>query len=192
MKQTTFFLIILFMTSCAMQSGRYVQKGGEWVFQPSEVGFMRLIQNPGRDNSAFDYRDSARFIWPVPSAKRISSFYGMRSGKHHDGIDIPARSGSHILAADRGKVVFSGRMRGYGRVIVIKHQGGYHTVYAHNRKNFASKGQRVSQGEVIAQVGSSGRSSGPHVHFEIRKNNKVRDPANYIHKVERYKLAGKR
>lgn len=174
-----------------MRSGRYVQENGQWVFKAEEIGFMRFLENPGRDYSGYDYRNTGRFIWPVPAAKRISSFYGMRKGRHHDGIDIPARKGSHILAADSGKVIFEGKMRGYGNVIVVKHDGGYHTVYAHNKRHHVKKGQRVGQGEVIAQVGNSGRSSGPHLHFEIRKNNKVRDPANYLHKVQKIKLANR-
>jgi len=190
LKLTIIILSILFITSCAMKSGRYVNKNGKWVFQASNTGFMQFLDNPERD-TGYDYRDTGRFIWPVPAAKRISSYYGMRRGRHHDGIDIPARSGSHILAADRGKVIFSGRMRGYGRVVVIKHDGGYHTVYAHNKQNYVNKGQKVGQGEVIAQVGSSGRSSGPHLHFEIRKNNRVRDPANYLHRVQKMRLAHK-
>lgn len=172
-----------------MKSGRYVQQNGKWVFQAEEAGFMRFIENPGRDGSMYDYADTGRFIWPVPSTKRISSFYGPRSGKYHDGIDIPARRGSHILAADAGKVTYSGKMRGYGNIVVIKHAGGYHTIYAHNQKHFVKKGQRVGQGEVIAQIGSTGRSSGPHLHFEIRKNNRVRDPANYLHRVQKIRLA---
>ena len=153
----------------------------------------KTIFVPSDDRTGYLSSQSSlvRFIWPVPAAKRISSYYGMRRGRHHDGIDIPARSGSHILAADRGKVIFSGRMRGYGRVVVIKHDGGYHTVYAHNKQNYVNKGQKVGQGEVIAQVGSSGRSSGPHLHFEIRKNNRVRDPANYLHRVQKMRLAHK-
>lgn len=172
-----------------MQSGRYVNQNGKWVFQPEEIGFMRFLENPGRDGSMYDYASSGRFIWPVPAAKRISSLYGMRRGRHHDGIDIPARKGSHILAADAGKVSFAGKMRGYGNVVVIKHSGGYHTVYAHNKLHYVKKGQRVGQGEVIAQVGNTGRSSGPHLHFEIRKNNRVRDPANYLQRAKKIRLA---
>ena len=189
MKFLAILVGILFLHSCAMQSGRYVQKNGKWVFQAEEIGFMRFMENPERDGSMYEYTDTGRFIWPVPAAKRISSFYGRRGSRHHDGIDIPARKGSHVLAADGGKVVFSGRMRGYGNVVVIKHDGGYHTVYAHNQKHFVDKGQRVGQGEVIAQVGNTGRSSGPHLHFEIRKNNKVRDPANYLHRVQKIRVA---
>lgn len=153
---------------------------------------MRFIQNPSVDGSMYDYADTGRFLWPVPASRRISSFYGMRKGRHHDGIDIPARRGSHVLAAERGKVVFSGKMRGYGNVVVIKHDGGYHTVYGHNKSHYVKKGQKVSRGEVIAQVGSTGRSSGPHVHFEIRKNNKVRNPSNYLNKAKKIQVASGR
>jgi murein DD-endopeptidase MepM/ murein hydrolase activator NlpD len=188
LKSVTTILILFTLTSCAMKSGRYVKRGNEWVFVSSQTGFNYFFNNSKHDDSEY-IADPGRFIWPVPSSKRISSFYGSRRGRHHDGVDIPARSGSHILAAASGKVVHSGWMSGYGRVVIIKHGEGFHTVYAHNSKNMVSKNQKVSKGEVIAKVGSSGRSSGPHLHFEIRKNNKVRDPAIYIDRVRQRKLA---
>lgn len=187
-------LITLFLaTGCAHwgESGRYVKKGNEWVFVKTNVGFSSRLGSPHIDDAPYDFKDTGRFLWPVPSSKRISSFFGHRHGRHHDGIDIPANNGSNVVASDSGTVIFSGWMRGYGRIIVLKHDKTYHTVYGHNSKLLVSKGAHVNRGQVIALVGSSGRSTGPHVHFEIRRNNKVSDPAHYFEWVRQKKLAKK-
>lgn len=186
-------LFSFFLTGCAHfgESGRYVKKGNEWVFVKSNVGFGSLFSSPHIDSEPYDFKDTGRFMWPVPSSKRISSFFGPRGGRHHDGIDIPANNGANVVATDSGSVIFSGWMRGYGRIIVIKHDKIFHSVYGHNSKLLVSKGANVSKGQVIALVGSSGRSSGPHVHFEIRRNNKVSDPAKYLEWVKQKKLARK-
>lgn len=131
-------------------------------------------------NSKIGIEEKGMFTWPVPATRKISSFFGKRRGRHHDGIDIPSSNGSHILASAAGKVSFSGWMRGYGRIIVLKHKNNYNTIYAHNSKNFAKKGETVKKGQVIAKVGNSGRSTGPHLHFEIRKSNKVIDPMRFF------------
>lgn len=179
-------LFIFFVSACAHhRSGRYVLKNGKWVFEQSKVGFMYNGLNYDRvDDSEYDFKEDGRFIWPVPSSKKVSSYFGKRNGRHHDGIDIPAITGTHVVAADDGVVIMSGWMRGYGRIVVVKHDDGYHTVYAHNSKHYVKKGQKVSKGEVIANVGSSGRSTGPHLHFEIRKKNKVRNPRHYLARLK--------
>lgn len=184
----SFFALSMMFVSCAHhRSGKYVYSGGKWVFKKTNIGFLSGGYDGGRvDNSPYEYKDYGKFIWPVPGSKKVSSFFGKRGRKHHDGVDIPAVSGTNIIASAPGKVVFSGKMRGYGNIVVIKHKNGYHTVYAHNRKHYVKKGQSVSQGEVIAQVGNTGRSSGPHLHFEIRRNNKVRNPALYLSRMNKY------
>lgn len=173
------------------QSGRYEKRGNEWVFVKTNVGFSQFFNSPTVDDEPYDFKDTGRFLWPVPSSKRISSFFGKRGSRHHDGIDIPGAKGSSIVASDSGQVVFSGWMRGYGKIIVLKHNGNYHTVYGHNDKLIVSKGEKVNRGQVIAHLGNTGRSTGPHLHFEIRKNNKVRDPANYMDWVKQKQLARK-
>ena len=156
------FILFILLSSCAHRSGRYVFQGGKWVFQSERIGFNYALDDLGRvDDSKYAFADDSMFIWPVPSSKKVSSHFGMRKGRHHDGVDIPAVTGSHIVASASGKVIISGKMRGYGNVVVIKHDDGFHTVYAHNSKNFVNKGQKVSQGEVIGKVGSTGRSTGP-------------------------------
>lgn len=187
--KTKHFLILalLVITSCAHKSGRYVLRGDKWVFVPKKAGFNQFFHDGKRiDNHIYNLSDDGQFVWPVPSSKRVSSHFGQRKGRHHDGVDIPAVSGTHIVASATGKVIFSGKMRGYGNIVIVGHKGGYHTVYAHNRKHYVKKGQKVSQGEVIAQVGSTGRSSGPHLHFEIRRKNRVRNPAHYLARLKKF------
>ncbi len=182
------FILLFGLSSCAThRSGRYVYQNGKWVFKHEKIGFSKLLDELENRVDNSQYADTeGLFVWPVPASKKVSSYFGLRKGRHHDGVDIPAVSGTNIVASREGVVSFVGRMRGYGRVVIIKHSDDYHTVYAHNQKNFVSKGQKVSQGEVIAKVGSSGRSSGPHLHFEIRRKNRVRNPANYLARLQKY------
>ena len=119
------------------------------------------------------------FAWPV--AGRMSSKFGARHGRNHDGIDISAKSGTPVHAAEAGRVIHSGRGLGdYGKVVIVKHAGRYSTVYAHNRKNRVRKGDFVEKGEVIAEVGKTGNASGPHVHFEVRRDRKPENPLTYL------------
>ncbi len=118
------------------------------------------------------------FIWPVEG--RISSYYGQRKGGFHYGIDISTRQGREVAASRKGIVSFSGVMRGYGNVIIIDHQDGFSTVYAHNQTNLVKENQTVEQGETIARVGSTGRAKGCHLHFEIRKGIKTINPLFYL------------
>jgi murein DD-endopeptidase MepM/ murein hydrolase activator NlpD len=126
-------------------------------------------------------RKASKFLWPVDGG-HITSFFGWRSSsRFHDGIDIAAPKGTKIFATKSGQVIYSGnRIRGYGNMIVIRHNEGYHSVYAHNSTNKVSKGDIVSQGDVIGLVGNTGHSSGAHVHFEIRKGKYSKDPLKFL------------
>lgn len=118
------------------------------------------------------------FVWPIKG--KLTSKFGPRGKSFHDGLDIAAPKGAPIRAIQKGKVIFSDKLRGYGNIIIIRHPGRYVSVYAHNRKNLARKGQRVAQWQVIGEVGSTGKVTGPHLHFEIRRNNVARDPLYYL------------
>ena len=124
-------------------------------------------------------------LWPVSG--KISSGFGWRRGpfgggnEHHDGIDIPARTGTHIHAAGGGTVTFSGWRNGHGNTVIIDHGDGMSTLYAHNSRNIVTVGQRVSRGDVIAHVGSTGRSTGPHLHFEVHVNGRPVNPRPFMH-----------
>jgi methyl-accepting chemotaxis protein len=100
----------------------------------------------------------------------------------HEGIDVAASSGDDIRASASGKVTFAGVYNGYGRTVIIDHGNGISTLYGHSSKLLVKEGQTVSKGELIAKVGSSGRSTGPHLHFEIRINGEPVDPLNYLDK----------
>lgn len=122
-----------------------------------------------------------KFYWPVDGGKLTSPF-GMRWGRMHEGIDIGAEMGTPIKAAAPGEVIESRPSSGYGYIIVIYHGDGLATLYAHMYAQTVKvqKGQKVVQGQVIAAVGSNGRSTGPHLHFEVHKNGSPVDPMPYF------------
>ncbi len=108
------------------------------------------------------------WLWPLRYGV-VSSEYGKRWGKNHQGIDIAADEGDGVYASANGEVIYaSNTLRGYGNVVILRHDQKTTTLYAHNQRLLVKKGQRVSTGRKIATVGSTGRSTGPHVHFEIR------------------------
>ena len=125
-----------------------------------------------------DGRLAPEFIWPVRGV--TVSGYGPRNGSFHDGIDISAPEGTPIRAVQGGEVIYSDQLRGYGNLIIIRHGDGLVSVYSHNRKNLVREGERIAQGEVIGEVGTTGRVSGPHLHFEVRRHNKARNPIHYL------------
>jgi len=126
-----------------------------------------------------------RLLWPSAS-RRITSRYGVRVHpvyrikKFHNGIDIGASYGSAIKAASDGTVVYSGWKSYYGRTVIIKHSNDLYTLYAHCSKLVAKKGERVGRGALIAKVGSSGLSTGPHIHFSVQKMGRFVNPMKYM------------
>ena len=126
---------------------------------------------------------SGQFIWPLPYTHSVSSLFEWRWGRMHQGIDIADGGvyGQPIVAADGGTVTFAGGDNsGYGNYVVIDHGNGYQTLYGHASSLAVSTGQYVSQGETIAYVGSTGNSTGPHLHFEIIENGEKINPLNYV------------
>ncbi len=118
------------------------------------------------------------FKWPASGS--ISDRFMTRGGKHK-GIDIANSAGTPIKASDGGVVTYAGwDGSGYGNLVIIDHENGYQTYYAHNSKIYVTPGQRVAQGEVIAAMGSTGRSTGNHCHFEVRKNGVPQNPFDYL------------
>lgn len=118
------------------------------------------------------------FYWP--SRGSITSRFGERWGEQHSGIDIAAAKGSPNKAADGGVVKFAGWSGNYGKLVIIDHENGYTTYYGHNDTIKVKVGQRVARGDVIGTVGETGRATGPHLHFEVRKNGVPVNPLKYI------------
>lgn len=117
--------------------------------------------------------------------KRVASGYGMRIDpvyhvrKFHQGMDFTAPTGTEVFATGNAKVEFAGWKQGYGNTVILDHGYGYKTLYAHLYKTLVRKGQKVRRSDIIALVGNTGKSTGPHLHYEVRLNNKPVDPRNY-------------
>ena len=125
---------------------------------------------------------SGAYRWPL-EAGIISSDYGERWGKMHKGIDIAAHSGEPVYAVAAGEVIYAGDgLRGYGNVIILKHDEKVTSLYAHNSALKVKEGEQVKQGDLIALLGSTGHSTGPHVHFEFRQNDLAVNPHTLLPK----------
>lgn len=124
--------------------------------------------------------------WPVPGYSRVSSPFGYRIHpilgvkKLHTGIDIPAPTGTSAVAVESGTVIFSGTQGSYGKTVMIRHNNGQVSLYAHNSELLVKVGDTVKKGQVVTKIGSTGRSTGPHLHFEIRVNGTPKNPLNYL------------
>ena len=179
--------------------GRRYEVHHERLRQVNEIADATLVQVgqllwiPARSKTADETaRDEARtqarrearkssdleFQWPVRG--RLTSRFGRRNGRPHEGLDLAAPRGTLIRAAEAGKVIHCGHLGAYGRVVILKHSGHYRSVYAHAQKTLVEKGDFVERGQKIAKVGSTGRSTGPHLHFEIRHRESPRDPLLYL------------
>lgn len=125
-------------------------------------------------------RSGGRFTWPV-TGPVISGFGPAGKGLHNDGINIAVPVGTAVRAAENGVVVYSGNeLKGFGNLLLLKHDGGWMTAYAHNSELLAQRGATVKKGEVIAKSGASGNVDRPQVHFELRKGSKAVDPVKYL------------
>lgn len=141
---------------------------GQWFSHP-DITAENLFQLNGSD----------LYIWPTKGV--FTSGFGMRWGRMHQGIDLANKIGTPIVAAKDGVVAFAGWSGGYGYLVEISHTNGESTRYAHNSQLFVSKGQLVPQGALISKMGSTGRSTGPHLHFEIRqKNGAAMNPVTFL------------
>ena len=106
--------------------------------------------------------------------------FGHKGKEGHDGIDLAAPAGSPVKTAGPGTVLFAGDQRGYGLIVLVEHDSHLITLYAHNRDLRVKTGQKVREGQVVATVGDSGKTSGPHLHFEVRKDGLPSDPLDFL------------
>lgn len=140
----------------------------------SESALTRLIQQREAASRGSLRVGSGGCMWPAQG--RVTSEYGPRWGRMHQGIDIAAPTGSAIYAAQSGTVIFAGSMSGYGNAVVIDHGGGFTTLYGHQSRIMTSEGASVDRGARIGSIGNTGRSTGPHLHFETRYGGSARNP----------------
>ena len=155
--------------------------------QAQAAAAARAAQRATTHTHSVTQSANALFVWPVDGPRMITSGFGWRrrpigSGtEFHTGLDMRAPFNTPILAAADGTVIFSGwTSGGWGNKVIIDHGGGLHTWYAHNTRNLVSAGQQVVAGERIALAGSTGQSTGPHLHFEVRLNGRYVDPRPYL------------
>ena len=123
---------------------------------------------------------SGKFIWPLDGGYTVTSEFGQRWGRLHAGLDLGCPVGSNVRAADGGTVTQAGYHGSYGYLVVIDHQNGMETYYAHNSQLLVNVGDKVYQGQHIAESGNTGRSTGPHCHFEIHVNGSAVNPRTYL------------
>ena len=143
-------------------------------------GVDHLVRRLGAKTKPRKIKGVPALAWPIEGGV-LTSGYGPRGRRLHKGIDIAKREGTPIYAAADGTVVYSNnKQRGYGNLVIIRHAEGVMTVYAHNRRNLVDEGQFVRQGAQIAELGNTGRSTGPHLHFELRVKGKAVDPLKYL------------
>lgn len=152
---------------------RHAAKGAAPVGARNKAELRRRVREEAKR------RAKLSFAWPLHRT-RLTSRYGRRNGQPHEGIDLRAKQGTAIRAAESGKVIHAGRLGAYGKVVILKHTGDYRSVYAHARKLFVRKGQFVERAQKIAEVGMTGRTTGPHLHFEIRRRDVSKDPLLYL------------
>ncbi len=166
---------------------RYEESIAELEKSSKEIeNMIKKIQEEQAKNNAKVYYTGGEMEWPVPSSYRITSPFGNRTHPitgvktMHKGIDIGANSGTNVIASEDGIVISSSYINGYGNTVIIDHGDGYSTLYAHNSALKVSLGQEVSRGDVVALIGSTGFSTGPHLHFEVRKNGVATNPMNFL------------
>jgi len=182
-------------------------KAGQWVFIPEKKGTFwdkaidkhlevnrkatqELIETASNGNKELKKSKEKKlsqntpalgFIWPIEGKIRISSYFGPRNKKFHEGIDIAVPVGRRIIASERGEVIYANnKIGGYGNLVIINHGQDFFSLYAHAKKMHVKKGDIVDKGQLIALVGLTGRTSGPHLHFEIRKGERAVNPKDLL------------
>jgi lipoprotein NlpD len=152
---------------------------GQEIFIPGaekqlEVGIYKVDS----DETGTIIVNKGMFTWPTEGT--VYSLFGVRWGQMHSGLDISANSGTPVLAGRDGTVEHAGRKGGYGNLVILRHADGYETYYGHLSVISVTAGDSVTKGQKIGLVGSTGKSTGPHLHFEVRKDGKVRNPLFFL------------
>ena len=145
---------------------------GKRIFIPTRIPsqpISKILSKP---------KKTSKLDWPAKGT--ISSGFGKRQGKMHYGIDITRDGGPNIVSVTKGVVTFSGRKKGFGNTIIIDHGNSLKTLYAHNSKLFVKKGAKVKRGQLISNMGSTGKVTGIHLHFEVHHKGKAKNPLRYL------------
>jgi murein DD-endopeptidase MepM/ murein hydrolase activator NlpD len=157
---------------------------GQRIFVPGPKKVLKVeiyiddVVAEGGERAKIAYK-KFDFIWPVEG--KINQGFEEEESRRHQGIDISSPIGTPIKASNAGMVIYSNNtIRGYGNLIILRHSEEYVTVYAHNQMNLVKEGAKVEKGQIIGRVGRTGRATGPHLHFEIRRNNKAMDPMLFL------------
>ena len=160
-------------------------KTGQLIFVPGAkerkdtLAYSPKRPSPGTKKRAKAPPELIDFSWPLRGEILVG--FGKRSGKRHQGLDIEGKEGTPIVAIYDGIVTYSNdKLRGYGNMVIIKHNEDYSSVYAHNHINLVKEGERVNKGQAIAEVGATGWAEVPHLHFEIRERGKAVNPVFYL------------
>jgi len=158
---------------------RQVAVGTE-LFVPGATRVLEVGETtgPAREPERPPAAATARLAWPLKGV--LYGRFGVRSGRRHDGIDLSAPEGTPIGAAAPGTVIFAGEQAGYGSIVILRHEGGLVTLYAHCSALLVGEGASVRTGQPIARVGQTGRSSGPHLHLEVREGTRPRNPLLFL------------
>ena len=175
-----YIMIILFILSLCIYFRKYIQALVLTDFKDIKKNYYIIIISktvPLLDVN-MNWINPEKFISPL--AGTITSKFGLRNRTFHQGVDIAAPIGTPVYAFMDGKVTFCGWEGGYGDLVVIDHKNGIKSYYGHNSKLLVISGQQVKKGQHISDVGNTGDATGPHCHFEIRKNNIPIDPIDYI------------
>lgn len=165
------FVLLLFLAAgCAGFSG------------PGEFRSPVLTSPLQHRPSLYDELGHPGFMWPVDELKLSRGFKS--HGKAHYGVDLRGSRGSKIYAAAPGVVIYTGQgFSGYGRLVIIEHEGGWATFYSHLERIVARQGQHIQRGEVLGYMGDSGRATGVHLHFEVRRNKQPVDPLPLLERI---------
>ena len=152
---------------------------GSYIFIPYSENYLSGLRARGIERATAS-SSSSDYIWPLVYVDKITSSFGYRGGELHTGVDLPSPQGTPVLASRDGRVVFAGYCGGHGKSILLEHRDNFFTRYSHNSVMLVKKGDLVCKGQVIGYVGSTGRSTGNHLHFEIRYGEIPLDPVDFL------------
>ncbi|OHD65632.1 MAG: hypothetical protein A2176_13385 [Spirochaetes bacterium RBG_13_51_14] len=152
---------------------------GDYIFVPYSEKYIQELEAQGIKMETLESKKSD-FIWPLSRVDNISSSFGQRGGGFHTGADMPATRGTPVVAVMDGRVISTRYEGGFGKTICIEHRDNFFSRYAHNSVIFVKAGDFVMKGQVIGLVGSTGNSTGNHLHFEIRYNDIPLNPLDFL------------